>query len=737
MRSKLISLTVATFVAGCGPSVFDFEVPDEFTMNACGVTQSQLDDPAFDPDKLPPELKQTTPSRPRLYAQNFAKPWSSGRSLVVHGEQIIVADRGNDAVVFMDPASLNDIRKVATGGGPEQIVVGPDGSAYVSLRQAGQLARIDTKSGDITARWTVGVEPIGVAMSPSADYVFTVLAAENKLVALTPDGKVARTAIVGERPRVVAAVTEAGSGHVRLVIGHQSPFGSKAAGATVLMYEPGKGKIDFLKSHGTTVRLRRSNPGHGPQFTLQSSGSGNLKPVRVAAAAVNPDTGEVMLAHMLASPGTEADTKAAHFNKQTPTTKKSGGSSYGSGSGAGGLGCTSTPVRPMEVSMSAVGDDYKNGRVATSKGEHAIADPDTGRNILAAFDQPSDVNFHPTATLAFVTAMGTDNVLVLNTAEHDSMASPIAEIRVGEAPRAIDFSADGTKAYVLNGHDWTVSELDLSTLLAADVLVKKTSYKGVNGAHQSGTSAPQIKAVLKLEALAARTRKFGDDPLPEQLRLGRRIFHWSANPKLAKGGRFACASCHFEGGEDKQVWHIADGPRQTPSLAGRLAGTGPFNWKGTEDDLQGNMNKTIERMGGSGLADTELAALEQFMIHGLAEPPNPHRKSALTPDQEAGKKLFYDPIVGCGSCHGGTAGTDAMMWDVGTATSLEKQIAAAKTVRFNTPSLRSVWSTGPYLHDGSAKTLMDVLNRTAGKMGDVTKLTLKQKQQLVAYMLTL
>jgi DNA-binding beta-propeller fold protein YncE len=58
-------------------------------------------------------------------------------------------------------------------------------------------------------------------------------------------------------------------------------------------------------------------------------------------------------------------------------------------------------------------------------------------------DSPSDVNHHPTHTLAFVTGEGSDNVLVLNTRRQDPMISPVGEIKVGKAPRAVAFSADG------------------------------------------------------------------------------------------------------------------------------------------------------------------------------------------------------------------------------------------------------------------------------------------------------
>jgi cytochrome c peroxidase len=57
--------------------------------------------------------------------------------------------------------------------------------------------------------------------------------------------------------------------------------------------------------------------------------------------------------------------------------------------------------------------------------------------------------------------------------------------------------------------------------------------------------------------------------------------------------------------------------------------------------------------------------------------------------------------------------------------------------QFDTPSLSGVASSAPYLHDGSAATLMDVLTLTRGKMGDVRSLSDDELAALVEYMRSL
>ena len=56
---------------------------------------------------------------------------------------------------------------------------------------------------------------------------------------------------------------------------------------------------------------------------------------------------------------------------------------------------------------------------------------------------------------------------------------------------------------------------------------------------------------------------------------------------------------------------------------------------------------------------------------------------------------------------------------------------------FDTPSLTGVASTPPYLHDGSAATIHDVLEQTRGKMGDITSLSVAEEAALVEYVRSL
>ena len=58
---------------------------------------------------------------------------------------------------------------------------------------------------------------------------------------------------------------------------------------------------------------------------------------------------------------------------------------------------------------------------------------------------------------------------------------------------------------------------------------------------------------------------------------------------------------------------------------------------------------------------------------------------------------------------------------------------------FDTPSLRELWLTGPYLHDGRASTLRDVLTtfNDADRHGETSGLSAPELADLEAFLLIL
>ena len=97
-------------------------------------------------------------------------------------------------------------------------------------------------------------------------------------------------------------------------------------------------------------------------------------------------------------------------------------------------------------------------------------------------------------------------------------------------------------------------------------------------------------------------------------------------------------------------------------------------------------------------------------------------------------------VLGCGTCHAGAERTDSapgILHDVGTITPDSGARRGEPLTGLDTPTLRGIWSTAPYLHDGSAGTIRDVLTtrNPDGAHGAVTTLDEGQLDDLVRYLL--
>ena len=89
--------------------------------------------------------------------------------------------------------------------------------------------------------------------------------------------------------------------------------------------------------------------------------------------------------------------------------------------------------------------------------------------------------------------------------------------------------------------------------------------------------------------------------------------------------------------------------------------------------------------------------------------------------------------AGCAECHNGPHFTDQNKYDVGTG---EGEYAGTA---FDTPGLREIWRTYPYLYDGRAKTLREVLTtfNPEDRHGKTSNLTEEEIDELTEYLLSL
>lgn len=206
---------------------------------------------------------------------------------------------------------------------------------------------------------------------------------------------------------------------------------------------------------------------------------------------------------------------------------------------------------------------------------------------------------------------------------------------------------------------------------------------------------------------------------------GRALFHATSNHHISSDGR-ACASCHPDGRDDALVWSSPNGPRQTPILAGRLAGAAPYGWNGDAADVSTHLASTFGRLGGSGLGADDKEALIAYV--GSLRPP-PARAPTDHDAVARGLAIFRSEKTGCASCHGESGDLPD-----GNAHDVKSRAKADTSPKFDTPSLRLVSGSGPWFHDGRYTDLETLLVKSDGKMGRTKHLSKGELGDLRAYL---
>jgi mono/diheme cytochrome c family protein len=189
-----------------------------------------------------------------------------------------------------------------------------------------------------------------------------------------------------------------------------------------------------------------------------------------------------------------------------------------------------------------------------------------------------------------------------------------------------------------------------------------------------------------------------------------------------------CATCHPDGGSDG----INHG-NQPPPIFG-ADDTAPYGWKGSQASLTITIEATFQahsQFGGAIPTGAVADMLAYFGAHDAPESPF-LEDGQLSAAAQAGQLVFEGPAH-CADCHVAPvfipAPPDSPTIAGGIGTGL---------VPVNVPSLRGVWTTEPYLHDGSRATLMDVLlNNPGNQHGTTTTLSAQQRADLVAWLQSL
>ncbi len=255
---------------------------------------------------------------------------------------------------------------------------------------------------------------------------------------------------------------------------------------------------------------------------------------------------------------------------------------------------------------------------------------------------------------------------------------------------------------------------DLAALTAAD-LIERISIpgQGPRGLALSpdgsllATAAYFTGAIVLLDAESGETAgsvQLGEVVAPDRTRLGEMIFH---DATKCFQHWLSCATCHPNDGRvDGLNWdQTQDGignPKNNKSLL-QAQHTPPMDWRAVRESMELGVLTSFHFLMREPEPGEEEAV--QAYIRSLQPSPSPHLDAnlELTASAKRGREIFTSEEARCSQCHSGPYFTDMQVHDVRTRGSLDR------SDKFDTPSLVEIYRTGPYLHDGSAATLREVL----------------------------
>jgi mono/diheme cytochrome c family protein len=207
------------------------------------------------------------------------------------------------------------------------------------------------------------------------------------------------------------------------------------------------------------------------------------------------------------------------------------------------------------------------------------------------------------------------------------------------------------------------------------------------------------------------------------------FYYYDANETFQKW--LSCTSCHPDARSDALNWDLAnDGygsPRNAKShLYSHM--TPPTTITGCRPDAYTSVRAGFKFIEFAIRPEEDANAVDEFMI-SLEPVPSPYLVyGQLSYNAQQGKPLFQ---ARCASCHSGEYFTDMNSHDVGTGRSGDPNL--------DTPTLVEVWQTGPYLQDGRAATMQEVLTtyNPSNQHGTTSDLTEQQINDLAEYVLSL
>lgn len=575
-----------------------------------------------------------------------------------------VVNHDNDSVTVFDAVTRAKLAEVNVGAAPRTLAVAPDGRVWVANAEAGTITILRS---DYTTAQTISVgrgsRPFGIVFDPAGQNAYVALEHGGKVLKLDPTTgatvasidvgmHVRHLSVTADGSRVLATrfVTPRLPGEDTATV--QTTVGATKYGAEVLSIN----SATFAAAD--TIILE-----HSEQSDTSNSSKGI--PNYLGAAVISPD-------------GLSAWVPSKQDNIKRGTLRNGGELTH------------DMAVRSIASRLDLVSNiEDTAGRIDFDNAGIASA---------SAFD--------PNGNFLFTALEGSREIAVSDVWAKQE----ILRFDAGRAPQGLALSPDGHTLYVQNFMDRTVTIHDVSAL--------------ANGA----TVAPPAPVTLNCVT---------SEKLSSTVLIGKQFFYDTRDNRVAFQQYISCASCHNDGGQDGRTWdftQFGEGLRNTITLRGH-GGTaqGPLHWTGNFDEVQDFEGQIRNFARGTGLmSDTDfhagtrsqslgdakaglsadLDALAAYVTSLTKQGDSPDRNAdgSLTAAALAGKAVFQQQ--NCAQCHSGSQFTDSALGvfrNIGTIKSTTGQRLGAPLSGLDTPTLLGLWSTAPYLHDGSAATIEEAI----------------------------
>ncbi len=598
--------------------------------------------------------------------------------IIVHGarREVWVVNPDHGSVSVLDADALTRLAEIAVGAHPSSLAIAADGQVWVSVRDADRLKRIDPINRVVNADIDLGhgAKPVALAIAANgAGYI-----------SLAGPGRVRRfdaaSGILGPSVVVgadVEALALSGAGDALYV----SKLISAGASGTVWSIA----LPDFTAADAIALPLDSTSPDSGT--------AARGLPNYVAALALAEDGQNLWYAG-------KKDNILRGMHRE-------------------GLALTFESVLRSLI-----------GRIdATAAGETVAAriDSDDSGRVSALLLPPGSSHL-------FAAQETNNRVLVFDPWNRREMS----RVSVGLAPQGLAFDIATRRLYVHNFLSRNVSVFAVGDMLD----------DGVSTAQSLGSIATTVTEVLGDQVLA-----------------GKRVFYDASDIRMSQDGYTACVACHLDGRSDGRVWdftQLGEGLRNTTSLRGAAGmGRGLVHWSGNFDEIQDFEVPIRNLFGGIGFMNdadyfsdgrnhplgpskagfsSALDALAMYVSTLDQDDRSPHRNpdASITAQGIAGRQLFTQ--LNCQRCHSGPDFSDSIAGfrhDVATLGPGSGQRLGEALLALDTPSLRGLFASAPYLHDGSATSLLDVLTtrNVDGMHGDSGALSAPELAQLESFLL--